>query len=55
MERSGESFLEIFLSEVCVCVLGFGRVQERGENEESACMEIWEMHGCMSHFCMEIL
>ena len=42
-------FLERNESEmcVCVCVLGFGREQEREGEEESACMEVWEMHGCM--------
>ena len=33
MERSGESFLERILSEVCVCVFGFGREQKREEEK----------------------
>ena len=40
-------FLERIESEMCVCVLGFGREQERAGEEERACMEVWEMHGCM--------
>ena len=48
MERNEESFFEIFLSEVYVCVcLGFGREGEREKKRETLIRYLLGNMGCM--------